>query len=189
MLKRFIEKIKFKREFGGDPTVEQFIHKWSMSPESHFSGYFDEDLEWSTCYGVAPLFGIPDSHGLCSLPNIVCQYSVYKYSLQIGWVTGIEMHSGGIVRINHFALNTELTRKGIGEIFFNSIIRFLKSKNAVVIEFHENHSSKMQHYRRFFEKMGVTEVNEGVWQVDLYENTSIPSAVLLFHNALNRGDV
>lgn len=96
------------------------------------------------------------------------------------------MYSAGVVRIKHFALNAKLTRSGVGEIFFNAILLFFKSKNAVIIEFHENHSSKIDHYRRFFEKLGVKEIREGVWQVELYKNNDVPKQVLLFHDELKQ---
>lgn len=94
------------------------------------------------------------------------------------------MHSGGVVRIKHFALNTSLTRAKIGEEFFYAILQFFKSMNAVTIEFHENHSSKIDHYRRFFEKVGVKEISDRVWQVELYNNNEIPDHVLAFHEEL-----
>lgn len=149
-----IKKIKFKKKYGKKPTDRQFINEWSKSPEKHFCGYFDQKLEWSTLYGLAPFESLPDTHGYSRFPDIRCEYKEYKYSLKIGYIEGISMYSAGVVRIKHFALNAKLTRSGVGEIFFNAILLFFKSKNAVIIEFHENHSSKIDHYRRFFEKLG-----------------------------------
>lgn len=184
MFINLIEKIKFNRKYGKNPTVEQFIEEWSKSPETHFHGYFDKKLEWSTCYGLAPLEGLPDTHGYSTLPDIRCQYNEYKYSLQIGNIEGISMYSGGVVRIKHFALNTSLTRAKIGEKFFHAMLQFFKSKNAVVVELHENHSSKTDHYRNFFEKVGVKEIADRVWRVELYNNNEIPDHVLAFHEEL-----
>ncbi|MDU0353833.1 hypothetical protein RS130_07745 [Paraglaciecola aquimarina] len=96
------------------------------------------------------------------------------------------MHSGGVVQINHFALKTNLTRCKIGITFFKAILCFLKSKSAISVEFHENHSSKIERYRRFFKKLEIKESAAGVWRVELYDNDHIPNNVLSFHEELKR---
>nr|WP_163502612.1 hypothetical protein [Halomonas socia] len=161
MILNLIERIKFNKKYGNNPTVEQFIEEWSRSPETYFYGYFDQELKWSTCYGLAQLEGLPDTHGYSMMPDIRCQYNEYKYSLEIGYIEGISMHSGGVVRIRHFALNTSLTRAEIGERFFYAILQFFKSKNAVTIEFHESHGSKIDHYRRFLRKSALRKLQIG----------------------------
>lgn len=186
MIINLIEKIKYHRKYGKSHTVEQFINEWKKDPLAYFWGYFDKELEWSTTYGLAPMEGLPDTHGYSMFPDIRCQYKEYKYSQKIGSIEGVSMYSYGIVRIRHFALNSELTRNKIGEIFFNSILEFFKSKNAITIEFHENHSSKIEHYRRFFEKLGVTETKDRVWRVELYKENDIPEHVLAYHESLQR---
>ncbi len=184
MFINLIKKIKINRKYGNNPTVEQFINEWAKEPQEYFFGYFDEPLEWSTRYGLAPMEGLPDTHGYSTIPDISCQFKEYEHLLNIGNIEGISMYSGGTVRIKHFALNSELTKNGIGEVFFASILDFFKSKNAVIIEFHENHSSKIEHYRRFFEKLGIKEINSRVWRVELYKPNEIPNQVLSFHEKL-----
>lgn len=186
MLFNFIEKIKFYRKYGKNPTPEQFVNEWTKAPHDYFFGYFGQPIEWKTCYGLAPMEGLPDTHGYSIMPDIRCQYKEYKYSLMIGNIEGISMYSGGTVRIKHFALDSDLTNHGIGEIFFKSILDFLKSKSAVTVEFHETHSSKIEHYRRFFEKHGIKEVKNRVWRVELYKQNEIPDHVLAFHEKLRR---
>ncbi|WP_321323644.1 hypothetical protein [Thiomicrorhabdus sp.] len=186
MLKNLIEKIKFNRKYGNGPSVEQFINEWLKAPQEFFFGYFEQPLEWSTCYGLAPMEGLPDTHGYSKIPDIRCEYREYKYSLKIGYIEGISMYSGGTVRIKHFALNSELTQNNIGKKFLNSILEFFKSKNAVVVEFHENHSSKIEHYRKFFEKLGIEEIKDRVWRVELYKESEIPKEVLSYHEKLQR---
>lgn len=170
------------QEFFEKPSIEQLIDEWLKDPLASFHGYFDNPLDWSTCYGVAPMEGLPDTHGYSCMPDIRCEYK----ELLIGNVEGISMYSGGTVRIKHFALNPDLTRKYIGEKFFSSILEFIKSKNAVSVEFHENHSSKIEHYRRFFEKQGIAEIKDGIWKVNLYMESDIPKHVLDFHEGLKR---
>lgn len=184
MLLNFIKQRNFDRKYGKNPTAEQFIEEWSKAPQEYFFGYFEEQLDWTTYYGLAALESLPDTHGYSAMPNIQCQFRDFKYTLDIGYIEDISMHSGGTVRIKHFALNSELTRRGIGKKFFNSILEFFKSNNAVIIEFHENHSSKIEHYRLFFEKNGIREINKGVWRVNLYSKTEIPNHVLFFHEKL-----
>ena len=186
MLTNLIEKIRFHQRFGREPTEEQFINEWMNDPIACYFGYFDQPLEWSTQYGLANMEGLPDTHGYSTLPDIRCEYKVYKYLLRIGNIEGISMYSGGIVRIRHFALNSELTRTQIGKIFFNSILEFFKSKNAITVEFHESHSSKIEHYRRFFRKLGITEIKDRVWRVELYKENDIPKNVLSYHEKLRR---
>ncbi|MDU0353834.1 hypothetical protein RS130_07750 [Paraglaciecola aquimarina] len=45
MIVRFIEKIKFRKKYGGNPTVCQFIDEWIKAPEKHFFGYYGKSLE------------------------------------------------------------------------------------------------------------------------------------------------
>ncbi|GGP69531.1 MULTISPECIES: hypothetical protein [Shewanella] len=185
MIINLIEKIKFNRKYGKSPNYDElFINEWLKEPEAYFFGYYGAKLEWTTGYGIAPLEGLPDTHGYSSFPDIRCQYKEYKYSLKIGNVEGISMHSGGTVRIRHFALNADLTKNKLGEKFLNSIIEFFKSKNAVIIEFHESHSSKIAHYRKFFKRLGIPEVKGRIWQVELYSGNNIPKNVLSFHEKL-----
>ncbi len=184
VIENLLRKVKFYLKYGRCPTVKQFIEEWKKDPLRHFLGYYNHKLVWDTVYDWAPMVGLPNSHGLSMLPNIVCRYSEYKYSLIIGYIEEISMYSGGIVSIKHFALHPRLTRNNIGEFFLKSIIEFFKSKNAVVIEFQENHSTKIEHYRIFFKKLGVPEVRYRVWRVELYENKKIPMQVLAYQEKL-----
>ncbi|MDR7088596.1 hypothetical protein [Cellvibrio fibrivorans] len=168
------------------PSIDELIVAWSRNPDGHFFGYYQQQLVWHTVYGLAPMEGLSDSHGYSMLPNIRCSYSDGKYGMNIGWIEDISMHSGGMVRIRHFALAVKFTRYGIGKIFLNAMMNFFKSINAVSIEFHETHASKIDHYRRFFEKNEVKEVRCGVWMIDLYENNDTPSHVLEFQSKLKR---
>jgi GNAT superfamily N-acetyltransferase len=184
MFRNLVEKIKFNKKYGRRPTIEQFIQEWSTEPEKHFFGYFDQELEWSTTYSTDFEHGLPSSHCYSFFPDIRCQFKAFGYRLLIGNIEIISMHSVGVVCIKHFALDPDLTRHHLGKTFFNAILRFFKSKNAVVIEFHENHSSKIEYYRRFFEKLGIEEVKDRVWRVNLYDDQKIPEHVLAFHNSL-----
>ena len=177
MLKKLIEKIRFNQKYGKQPTVEAFLSEWKKSPVSHFYGYFGQELEWSG-YSWS---GSNNARMHYTFPDIRCEFTACEYSLEIGNIEGISMQQGGVVQIKHFALNSKLTKAGIGKVFFNAIIDFFKSKNATSIEFHENHPSKIEHYRIFFEKMGLEEVKDRVWVVNLYEIDNIPESVLSFH--------
>jgi hypothetical protein len=186
MFQGLIEKIKFIKKFGRNPSAEQFIQEWSRTPEKYFFGYHDKKLKWSTFYSSDFFSEHPMSHGLSFFPDIRCQYKACEYSLLIGNIERISMHSGGIVCIKHFALDPALTKRKIGGVFFNAILTFFKDKNAVVLEFHEDHSSKIEHYRRFFEKIGIEEVKSGVWRLELYNNEEVPEHVLDFHELLKQ---
>ena len=186
MIKGLIEKIKFIKKFGRNPSAEQFIQEWTKTPEEYFFGYHGKALDWSTSYSSDFVSEHPGSHGFSSFPDIRCEYKACEYSLLIGNIERISMHSGGVVCIKHFALNPKLTKSKIGEVFFNAIKTFFKNKNAVVLEFHEDHSSKIEHYRRFFEKLGIKEVENRVWRLDLYNNKEVPKHVLEFHELLKQ---
>jgi GNAT superfamily N-acetyltransferase len=154
-------------------------------PEDNFVPQKKQSLEWITGYGViAQMYGLPGSHGYSKMPDLKCSFTKRKYTINIGWVEGISMYGGGTVRIKHFALEASLTRRGLGKTYLEALIRFFKKHNAIVIEFHENHSSKNEHYRQFFGEIGVKEIRNGIWQVDLYENTEIPSSVEVFQQEL-----
>lgn len=165
-------------------TVEDLLNGWKNAPESFFIGQHNQPLEWHTCYGLAQLECLPESHGYSLMPNIKCEVARKSDQLVIGWIEGISMYAGGTVKIKHFALNTELTNRGIGVIFFGSIVRFFKRNKAITIEFHENHGSKIAHYRSFFSKLGIPEIRNKVWQMDLYKYTKIPLAVTNYQGTL-----
>ena len=184
MFRYLIEKLKFFKKFGRTPTVNQFIEEWAKTPEDYFFGVYDEPLRWNTFYDSIMVGNLPDSHGLSVFPDILCEFKAFEYSLLIGYIQKISMHSGGVVCIKHFALNSQLTSSGIGLIFFNAIKRFFKSQNAIAIEFRENHSTKIEHYRTFFEKLGVAEIEDKVWRIALYQKDNIPKHVLKFQEAL-----
>lgn len=162
-------------------STGNLINKWKENPESYFKGLFNEPLEWNTCYGLAPFEGLPDSHGYSQMPDMKCVIPNHPRPLIIGWVEKISMYSGGTVRIKHFALENEFTNIGLGVKFLGSIIRFFKSHNAIKIEFHETHKTKIEHYKIFFEKYGVKEKSKGVWIVEPYKYTRVPDSVTTFH--------
>lgn len=138
------------------PELERNILDWKKKPESHFTGFNEQPLEWgSRVIGNAVMFGLTDSHGMIFMPNISCDYKVKKERYTLGWVEGISMYGGGIAIVQHFALNEKITGMGLGTALFGAIARFLKSHNAIAIEFRENHSSKIEHYRSFFGKLNV----------------------------------
>jgi len=159
-----IEKRKFIEKFGLEPTYGQLIEAWCEDPEKYFFGYYDQALEWK----VHPN---SSDYSESSFPNISSRFDEQGYRLTFGWIEGISMRNG-TVRINHFALDDRLTRRKLGLVFFNAILNFFKSKNAVIIEFHEIHSTNIEHYRRFFEKTGVDEAERGVWRVSLHGKLS-----------------
>jgi hypothetical protein len=185
-IEKYFKGIYLNASQGAPHTIDQLIEEWSCNPEAHFFGYYQQPLVWDTVYGVAPLEGLPDTHGYSTLPDIKCSYSRGQSNIKIGWVEGISMHSGGVVTVRHFALASELSRFRIGVIFFEALIRFFKKNNALTIEFHESHTSKINHYRRFFEKISVAEISDCVWKVDLYEHEEIPIQVVQFQTSLMR---
>ncbi|WP_409126773.1 hypothetical protein ACKN8R_25720 (plasmid) [Vibrio parahaemolyticus] len=167
------------------PELERNILDWKNKPESHFTGFNEQPLEWgSRVIGNAVMFGLTDSHGMIFMPNISCDYKVKKERYTLGWVEGISMYGGGIAIVQHFALNEKITGMGLGTALFGAIARFLKSHNAIAIEFRENHSSKIEHYRSFFGKLNVPEVKRGVWRFELYPYHEVPEKVRMFHETL-----
>lgn len=166
------------------PTPQSLADKLTAHSSQYFFGYQNSDLKWNTTYGLAPFEWLTDSHGLSHMPNIECKCRKWGYSIQIGFIEGISMYGGGKVRIRHFALKSELSRHNLGRPFLESIIYFFKKHNAVSIEFHENHSTKINHYRIFFNKMGIPEIQNGVWSLDLYAGTNIPKSVSEFQKTL-----
>lgn len=184
-MKKYLSKI-IPQLFEKKPTVEAFLASWKKYPDSHFFSQTDTALEWVTGYGLGIMEGLPDTHGFSKMPNIICNYSENNYSLDIGWIERISMLSGGTVRIKHFALNKGLTGRGYGIAFIESLICFFKKHNATSIEFHENHSTKIQHYRQLFKKMGVSEIRSGVWRIDLYPDEEIPHSVKAFQDSLTK---
>ncbi|WP_076414938.1 hypothetical protein [Shewanella sp. UCD-KL12] len=168
-------------------TPADFLTEWSKNPEKHFYGENEKPLIWSTTHGFAPGLNREESrYGLSSFPNLKNVFVGPENDLTIGNVEGICMYGGGIVKIRHFALRDQLTEKNIGILFFEAILLFFKEHNATVIEFHESHSTKIEHYRRFFEKQGIEEIENRVWRVDLYKGTEIPESVLKFQHSLLR---
>ncbi|MGO0110818.1 hypothetical protein [Pseudomonas putida] len=173
---------------GAAPTPASIIDKWSSHHQQYFFNKDGKQLEWTTAYGQAALYYLPDTHGYSTMPDMVCRCSAGGYSIDIGWLEGVIMYGGGIARVKHFALNTGLTRRGLGRSFLESILYFLKAQNATRVEFHESHSTKIQHYRAFFSKMGIAEVTSGVWGVDLYPGSAIPKPVVDYQASLIKAD-
>lgn len=176
-------------------TEDEVITEWSKCPERYFRGQHGLELEWSTSFGFERAMGLLPTHGHSKMPPIKCVYSERDQSYTFGWIERISMHGGGVVRIGHFGLNNcqinfernfDLTHKGLGLLFFEAILRFFKKHNGIIIEFHEDHGSKIEHYWRFFDKAGVKEVERGVWVVDLYKDNELPAAVKMFHKSLER---
>ena len=168
------------------PSPANLIDKWSSHHQQYFFGQNGKELDWTTVYGLAPFNHLPDTHGYSTMPDMVCRCGARGYSIEIGWVEGVTMYGGGIARVKHFALNTKLTQRGLGRPFLESILYFLKLQNAIRVEFHENHSEKIDHYRAFFKKMGIAEVGKGVWSVDLYPGSLVPKSVSNFHESLRK---
>lgn len=172
---------KFKTQPASDTDL---IQVWLNDPVSCIKGQFDKPVEWHTCYGLAPMEGLPDTHGYSTLPDLKVTAKVRKTSVDLGWIEGISMHSGGTARVRHFALQTGITGNGYGEILLSSIIEFLKANNATKIEFRENHTTKLEHYRKLFAKNNIEEVNQGVWAIGLYPKGDIPNDVQAFQASL-----
>ncbi|UVK84837.1 hypothetical protein LOY46_09180 [Pseudomonas sichuanensis] len=166
------------------PSPASLIEEWSAHHKQYFFGQFGEQLKWTTYYGRAPFDNLPDTHGYCAMPNMVCRCSAKGYSIEIGWVEGVSMYGGGIARVKHFALNPKLTNRELGRPFLESILYFLKAQNATCVEFHESHTKKIEHYRSFFKKMGIPEIANGVWRTELYLDSAIPESVSKFHESL-----
>ncbi|EJC7176237.1 hypothetical protein DC915_RS03120 [Vibrio parahaemolyticus] len=162
----------------------ELIQAWLDDPLSCIKGQFDKPVEWHTCYGLAPMEGLPDTHGYSQLPDLKVTARVRKTEVNLGWIEGISMHSGGIARVRHFALQTVLTEQGYGEVLLNSIIDLLKGNYATKIEFRETHTIKIEHYRKLFAKNDIEEVTKGVWAIDLYPEREIPEDVLDFQASL-----
>lgn len=58
------------------------------------------------------MHGLPISLGVSTMPNLTNRIVMGSTSVNVGWVEGITMHSGGTVIVDHFALNRELTQTG-----------------------------------------------------------------------------
>lgn len=159
------------------------IKAWIEEPLSCFCGYFGQPIEWNTYYGLTP-----DIYCTSSMPDLRVTSSIKGVELDIAYVERIRMHSGGTVTVGHFALAPEFTRKGHGKTLLNGIIELLRAHNAISIEFHESHLSKIEHYRAFFAKQGIAERSEGVWVIELYQEGEIPQAVLDFQSSLIKGN-
>lgn len=155
-------------------TTEELIQAWLDSPLECIKGQFDAEVKWDTCYGLAPMGGLPDSHGYSQLPDLKIVTTVRKTERTIGWIEGISMHSGGVARVRHFALDAGLSGHGYGSALLKSIIGLLKTNHAIKIEFRETHTSKLDHYRKLFAKNGIEEVSRGVWCINLYEDGKVP---------------
>jgi hypothetical protein len=181
---KYIQRLKPKSNLVELPSVRSTEIELPQNLEEYFLGYHGNSLEWLTC---EPMDGILESLYYCGyMPNIRCTYTENGSNFQIGRIEEISLFSGGIVVIRHFALDEDLTQSNIGIMFFKSILRFFKKHNALSVEFHEDHSSKINHYRRFFEKLGVEEIKNRVWKIDLYEKNDIPKSVIDFQNSLVR---
>lgn len=165
-------------------TTDELIQAWLSAPTKCIKGQFDKDIEWRTTYGLAPMEGLPDTHGYSQLPDLKITTKVGKTEADIGWIEGISMYSGGTARVKHFALDTTFTGKGYGEVLLKSIIDLLRLNNATSIEFHENHKTKITHYRKFFAKHGIIEHPTGVWKFDLYSQSEVPQQVVDFQTSL-----
>lgn len=163
---------------------EELIQAWLIDPVNSIKGQFDKPVKWHTCYGLAPFEGLPDSHGYSQLPDLIVTTKVRKTEADIGWIEGISMHSGGVARVRHFALQSGLAGKGYGEILLKSILDLLKANYATKVEFHETHTKKLEHYRKLFAKNNIVEVAKGVWAIDLYPDGDIPEDVLGFQASL-----
>ncbi|WP_299143455.1 hypothetical protein, partial [uncultured Vibrio sp.] len=72
------------------PELERNILDWKKKPESHFTGFNEQPLEWgSRVIGNAVMFGLTDSHGMIFMPNISCDYRLFDVS------SGFQYFSGG----------------------------------------------------------------------------------------------
>ncbi|MDA0152225.1 hypothetical protein OH460_07925 [Vibrio sp. Makdt] len=165
-------------------TTDELIQAWIDNPVECLQGQFDHKMEWDTCYGLAPMEGLPDTHGYSMFPDLKVTIKVRKTEVDIGWVERISMYSGGTVRVRHFALDPRLSGQNYGGILLKSIIDLLKANNAIKIEFHETHITKLEHYRKLFTKYQIEEISKGVWCVNLYEDGKIPQQVQDFQASL-----
>ncbi|USD59085.1 GNAT family N-acetyltransferase [Vibrio sp. SCSIO 43140] len=167
-------------------TKDELFQLWLDNPVSCFHGQHGKEMKWHTVYGLAPMEGISDSHGYSMFPDLTVAPQIGDTALILGWVERIAMYKGGTVRIKHFALDPSQSRQGNGKILFNAILELFKAQNAIRVEFHEDHSSKIAHYASFFQKMGVEQVSDRVWRVEFYPDGNIPQDVVDFQNSLVR---
>ena len=153
----------------GEPSAEELFAKWKKKPERYFVAQRDnKELKWEgPIFGSAPMFGCSDSHGQMEFPDMRVSVTLGSDDYTLAWVEGISMVEGGIVRISHFALDKKLEGRQLGVVLYNAILSYFKNKNATCIEFHENHTKKVEFYRKFFDKQGVKEINKRVWRVDI----------------------
>lgn len=168
-----------------ESSVEKLIAKWKKKPEQYFVGQTDKKLKWGRqAFGIATLERRSESHGIMVFPDMKVLVTFDKEDYTLGWVEGISMLEGGIVRIRHFAINEVLEGHGHGIILYNSILKYFKNKNAIYLEFHENHTKKIDRYRKFFDKQEVKKIEKDIWRVDIYPKGHTPIKVRIFQSYL-----
>ncbi len=170
-------------------SAEELMAHWVEGNGQFFKKQFGGNISWKTGYGdMAAMYGYPSSHGLSYMPDLINSVEIGDSSIDVGWVEGISMHSGGTVVIKHFALNRKLTNRdeGYGDMFYNAMLVFFREHYSVAVEFRENHSSRIEHYRSFFSKKGVPEVSSRVWRVDLYPEQALPERTRQFQQKLEQ---
>lgn len=183
LISSILKAINSKKEGKQSLSKDELIDRWCESPETYFKGQYGAELKWKTFRGDHSK--AIDGYGWSKMPDIVNSIQLtHDNDYPFGYIERFDMVGGGIVRVEHFALSSNLTHRGLGIVFFNALLEFFKQHNAITVEFHEDHRTKIEHYKRFFEKNNITEIQEGVWKVELYEGTGIPQSVLDFQKSL-----
>lgn len=166
-----IEKAVFRYKYKVEPQSKALLKLWVDDRDK--SKYFFTQM---SCDSESPNWiNVNDevTQSAAFMSDIVCRFPNKKFGLKIGNLERISLNKNGVIIVRHFALDSDLTRKGLGIKFFSSIVEFfeLKKEETVVtpiaIEFHEDHPKKLAHYRNFFAKNGVEEVRAGVWRIEL----------------------
>lgn len=163
---------QFNRIYGQNTAMK--IRDWAKNPENYFFASRGQQIKWGNPSTSADCF----PRGFCLMPDCTAYYPHPDYGLKIGYVQKIQMYRG-LVKIGHIGLNIDLTRQElqVGKHFLAGILNLMRSLDATEVQFHEDHSTKIEHYRRFFEKCGIPEHPPGVWTVDLYPDGNVPDDV------------
>lgn len=187
MLTRLVSLLRSIPFPGKELPIEEVMAHWVAESGDFFEGQFGEKIKWTSRFGeMATICGLPGSHGVSIMPNLENRIGEGDGAVTVGWVEGISMHSGGTVIIKHFALDTRLTHRseGYGGILYEAILDLFRKHYAVAVEFHENHSSRIEHYRTFFSRRGVPEISDRVWRAELYPGQEIPDCTLRYQQEL-----
>lgn len=164
-------------------TTNVIIRNWSYNPEKFFFDSRGRPAKLGKPLPGGDMF----PRGYCLIPDFISRYPHPDFGLKIGYVQNIQMYRG-IVKIGHIGLNIDLTRHElqVGKIFLDGLLVLMRSFGAIQVQFHESHPSRLDHYRRFFEKHCIPETSSGVWSVSLYPDGVTPDWVTQKINDLER---